>query len=360
MKRFTNLVSTNLSTMKNNSSVTIRDVAREAGVSVGTVSHVLNDSARHVGATTRERVLSAARQLQYRPNAIARSMVKRATATIGLVINELNNPLFLPVTEGVESVLSKEGYGIILANSNDLAGEMHAVETLRGRQVDGLIFMSLSVTYPHDHLLRLKEQGVPFVVINRGLELSGINRILMDDGDAARQLTLHLLELGHQGVATITGPRHERRSAANRYQGWLSAHAERHLEANQAWVIPGDYTFEGGYQAARQLLEFSPRPTAVFVANESMAVGLLKSLADAGVKVPHDIAVVTIGDPPFAAYTTPSLTTMALPVEEAGRVGARLLVDWLKSGPPEPARDILLSCSFKIRESCGTYLKHPS
>jgi LacI family transcriptional regulator len=341
-----------------NITVTIRDVAREAGVSVGTVSHVLNGSPRHVGASTRERVLSAAQLLQYRPNAIARSMVKRATATIGLVINELSNPLFLPVTEGVEAVLSKEGYGIVLASSNDMLSEIQAVETLRGRQVDGFIFMSLSTAYSNDHLLNLKEQGVPFVVINRGLDYPGINRILMDDYGAAYQLTGHLLDLGHPNVATITGPRHARRSAVNRYQGWLAGLLERHIEPRPDWIFGGDYTFEGGYQAVRHLLQLQQCPTALFVANESMAVGALKSLSDAGVKVPHDIAVVTIGDPPFAAYTTPSLTTMALPVEEAGRVSARLLVDWLKDGPPEPAKDILLACSLKIRESCGTYLKN--
>ncbi len=340
------------------STVTIRDVAREAGVSVGTVSHVLNGSSRHVGANTRERVLSAAQLLQYRPNVIARSMVKRATATIGLVINELSNPLFMPVTEGVESVLHAEGYGIVLGISHDMTSEIQAVETLRGRQVDGFIFMSLSVTYPDDHLFALKEQGVPFVVINRGLERPDINRILMDDYGAAKQLTSHLLDLGHSNVATITGPRQIRRSAVNRYRGWLAGLRERNLEPYPDWIIAGDYTFEGGYQAVRQMLQLAQRPTALFIANESMAVGALKSLADAGVKVPHDIAVVTIGDPPFAAYTNPSLTTMALPVEEAGRVGARLLVDWLKDGPPEPAKEILLSCTLKVRESCGTHLKN--
>lgn len=343
-----------------NSSVTIRDVAREAGVSVGTVSHVLNGSPRHVGAITRERVISVAQLLKYRPNVIARSMVKRATATIGLVINELSNPLFMPVTEGVEAVLREEGYGIVLASSHDMPSEIQAVETLRGRQVDGFIFMSLSTTYLNDHLLGLKEHGVPFVVINRGLDHPGINRILMDDYGAARQLTIHLLDLGHANVATITGPRLLRRSAINRYRGWLAGLQERNLEPRPEWIIAGDYTYEGGYQAARQLLKVAQRPTALFVANESMAVGALKSLADAGVKVPNDIAVVTIGDPPFAAYTNPSLTTMALPVEEAGRVGAQLLVDWLKDGPPEPAKNILLSCTLKIRESCGTHLKNPT
>jgi LacI family transcriptional regulator len=343
--------------MKNNT-VTIRDVAHKAGVSVGTVSHVLNGSPRHVGAATRERVLEAAQTLQYRPNVIARSMVKRATTTIGLVITELNNPLFVPVTEGVESVLREEGYGIVLASSLDISSEMQAVETLRGRQVDGFIFMSLSVRYPVDHLLDLNEQGVPFVAINRSLECPGINRVIIDDCGAARQATLHLLDLGHANVATITGPRPVRASAEKRFQGWLEGLRERGVEPCPEWIVEGDYTYEGGYQAVGQLLKAAQRPTALFIANESMAVGALKALYDAGVRVPHDIALLTVGDPPFAAYTTPALTTMALPVEEAGRIAARLLVDWLKFGRPEPAREIMLSCELKIRESCGAYLQN--
>jgi LacI family transcriptional regulator len=359
LKRFTNFVlRLKKQTMKNNI-VTIRDVARKAGVSVGTVSHVLNGSPRHVGAATRERVLAAAQTLQYRPNVIARSMVKRATTTIGLVITELNNPLFVPVTEGVESVLREEGYGIVLASSHDIPSEMQAVETLRGRQVDGFIFMSLSVHNEVDHVNCLNEQGVPLVTINRSLDNPEINRVIIEDCGAGREATLHMLGLGHANVAIITGPRQSRASAVKRYEGWLEALQKRGIEPpGPDWIVDGDYTYEGGYQAVSQLLKAAQRPTAIFVCNESMAVGALKGLYDAGVNVPHDVALITVGDPPFAAYTTPALTTMALPVEEAGRIAAHLLVDWLKFGRPEPAREIMLSCELKIRESCGAYLQN--
>ena len=343
--------------MKNND-VTIRDVAREAGVSVGTVSHVLNGSKRHVSAGTREHVLSVAQSLQYRPNVIARSMVKGATATIGLVIMELNNPLFVPVTEGVESVLQPEGYNIVLASCHDMDSEMQAVETLRGRQVDGFIFMSLSVSYPNDHLLDLKKQGVPFVIINRVLEHPDINRVLIDDVKAAFDITKHLLDLGHLNIATITGPRNVRHSAVNRHLGWEAALKERGIEPAKEWIIEGDYTYEGGLQAVRYMLQKQRYPTALFVANESMAVGALKGLNSAGLRIPQDIAVVTVGDPPFAAYTSPALTTMALPVEEAGRLAARQLVNWIKENKPDPVKEITLNAVLKIRESCGFYLKN--
>src|SRR5947209_4726760 len=144
-------------------STTIRDVAKLAGVGVSTVSYVLNGHDQHVSATTREHILAAARELNYRPNAIARSMVKQQTAVIGLIITELQNPLFVPVTEGVEEVLRAEGYHIMLVSVNDLEGELSAIETLRSQQVAGIIFMSLSLRYPSDHLTRLRQEGFHFV-----------------------------------------------------------------------------------------------------------------------------------------------------------------------------------------------------
>lgn len=343
--------------------VTIRDVARQAGVSPSTVSHVLNGKDRHVGPAKREKVLEVIRELNYRPNAIARSMIRRATFTIGLVITELYNPLFVPVTEGVAEVLRAEGYHIVLASANQPEEEAQAIETLREQQVDGFIFMSLSLRYPNDHLARLKDAGVPFVAINRHLEDKDINQVLMDDRGAAYAATRHLLSLGHTRIATIAGPIHNetpRFSALYRQQGWQEALQECDLYIPPEWTLPGDYTYEGGYAAVMQMLaqaQGQERPTALFVANESMAVGALKALFEAGLRVPQDMAVVTIGDPPFAAYTIPALTTLALPVAEAGRVAARRLVEWLKVGTPPLAETVMLSCRLQVRDSCGAKLK---
>ncbi len=342
--------------------VTIRHVAERAGVSASTVSHVLNGNDQHVGATKRARVLEVVRELNYRPNAIARSMVKRATATIGLVITELQNPLFVPVTEGVEDVLRAEGYQIILASATDWESEAQAIETLRTQQVDGFIFMSISQRYPSDHILKLKEEGFPVVVINRYLEDDTINRVQIDDRNAGYTATRHLLSLKHTRLGAITGALDQnfpRRSALERHVGWQQAIQEAGLPSNPAWVADGQYTFEGGYQSMRRILaEIWPkpaaeRPTAFFIANESMAVGALKALYEAGVRVPQELAIVTVGDPPFAAYTAPALTTIALPVVEAGQTAARILVENLKATTALPAQHITLTCHMNIRESCG-------
>jgi LacI family transcriptional regulator len=342
--------------------VTIRDVAKRAGVGVSTVSYVINGHDNHVSSETRDLILEAARELNYRPNAIARSMVKRKTATIGLIITELQNALFIPVTAGVEAVLQPEKYHILLASARDVSSEINAIETMRAQQVDGFIIMSLSLRFPEAHLLQLQEAGIPFVVINRDLENDSINQIRLDEYGAGRMATQHLLDLGHSRIAIITGPLDEnpnvrRRSAIGRYQGWRSILEENSLPISDAWIVDGQYTFDGGYQAARYLATLfqdgSDAPTACLISGDMMAMGALKGFHDAGVNVPKNMAVITIGDPPFAAYTIPALTTLVLPIYEAGQIAARLVVESLKAEKPIDPQRIILKPQLQIRESCG-------
>jgi LacI family transcriptional regulator len=340
---------------------TIRDVARLAGVGVSTVSYVLNGYDDHVASDTREHILAAARQLNYRPNAIARSMVKQKTVTIGVIIAELRNPLFIPITEGVEEVLRREGYQILVASAEDLASEMNVIEAFRVQQVAGFIFMSLSVRYPIDHLLQLREENIPFVIINRDLDDDRFNRIQLDDWSAGFTATEHLIKLGHTRIGTISGlldgePSIRRRSAIERQQGWQDALQVHRLVVTPSWIVSGVYTYDGGYRATRKLLESAegqPLPTALFVASDGMAVGALKAIHDAGLRVPDDIAVIAIGDPPFAAYTIPSLSTMSIPIAESGKVAARILLDWINAGKPLQPQHVTLSFNLEIRESCG-------
>ncbi len=345
--------------------ITIRDVAEHAGVSVSTVSHVLNGNDHHVGVVKRARVLAAVDALGYRPNAIARSMVKRKTATVGLVWTEIDNPIFIPVIAGIEEILRPASYHIVLASAPDVESEIQAIETLRSQQVDGFIFMSLSICYPFDHLIRLKNEGVPFVVINRCLDDSDIPLVQWDDRGAGYQATQHLLSLGHTRIGTISGPIHDtppRRSAIERHRGWQEALQEYGISAPPEWTLVSDYTHEGGYKAVQQLLSLRASgcelPGALFVANDVMAAGTLKALHDAGLQIPRDMSVVTVGDSPFAAYTIPALTTLSLPVQEAGREAAYILLEWLNnliSWKSSEAQKITLRCSPQIRESCSPY-----
>jgi LacI family transcriptional regulator len=340
--------------------ITIRDVAEHAGVSVSTVSHVLNGNDHHVGVVKRERVLAAVDALGYRPNAIARSMVKRKTATVGLVWTEIDNPIFIPVITGIEEILRPANYHIVLASAPDVENEIQAIETLRSQQVDGFIFMSLSICYPFDHLVRLKNEGVPLVVINRCLDDSDIPLVQWDDRGAGYQATQHLLSLGHTRIGTISGPIHDtppRRSAIERHRGWQEALQEYGITVPPEWTLIGDYTHEGGYKAVQRLLALRESgcelPGALFVANDVMAAGTLKALHDAKLEIPRDMSVVTVGDTPFAAYTIPALTTQSLPVQEAGREAAHILLEWLTHGRSSGAQNITLKCRPQIRESCS-------
>jgi LacI family transcriptional regulator len=346
--------------------ITIRDVAEHAGVSVSTVSHVLNGNDHHVGAVKRERVLAAVDKLGYRPNAIARSMVKRKTATIGLVWTEIDNPIFVPAIVGIEEVLRPAGYHIVLASAPDVEQEIQAIETLRSQQVDGFIFMSLSICYPFDHLVRLSNEGVPLVVINRCLDDSTIPLIQWDERRAGYEATRYLLSLGHTRIGTISGPIHAsppRRSAIERHRGWQDALQEHGITVPPEWIHISDYTYEGGYQATQQLLTLrehaSGLPSAIFVGNDVMAASVLKALYDSGLRVPEDISVITVGDSPFAAYTVPALTTLALPVQEAGREAAQILLESFTHGKSISAAKITLKCRPQLRESCSSYHTTP-
>ncbi|MHB8627333.1 MAG: LacI family DNA-binding transcriptional regulator [Aggregatilineales bacterium] len=341
--------------------VTLRDVAKHAGVGVSTVSYVLNGRDDHVGAATRELILNTARDLGYRRNAIARSMVRKQTATIGLIISELQNPLFPPITVGVEAVLRQEGYQIILANAETAEGEIQAIDILRGQQVDGIILMSLSRRYPTVHLRRLHDEEFPFVVINRDLDDPDIYQIQFDDRGAGRAATEHLIRTGRQQIGIITGPLEDvpnhRKSAVERLAGWREALEAHGLPVNPEWIAPGDYTFEGGYRAVRDLFVWREgslsAPDALFASSDMIATGALKALADLGLSVPHDLPLVAVGDPPYAAYTVPALTTLVMPIVEAGEVAARELVNWLRTGHPAGPKLRTLGFTLQVRESCG-------
>jgi LacI family transcriptional regulator len=343
--------------------VTIKDVARKAGVAISTVSSVINGHQQHVGPVTREKVLLAVKELGYRPNAIARSMVKRTTGTIGLVMTDVVSPLFNEVIIGVAEVMAAEGFQILISTEIGVENEDAAIETFRSKQVDGFIFMSRTQRYTTKGLTPLKKDKIPFVVINRYLADPEINQVLLDDFGNGWTATQHLIRLGHTRIATLCGPLHDAlpwRSAVERNRGWQQALEAHGLPANQDWVIESPYTFKGGYQSVQRLLEIikdSPdRPTALFVANDSMCVGALKALQDAGLRLPQEMAVVGIGDPAHLAYTFPATTTLSLPIIEAGRVAARILVNWIKNGKPEYAQSVTLNSNLIVRESCGAHL----
>ena len=339
--------------------VTLRDVAEHAQVSVSTASQILKGNVQYVGQDKRWRVFEAAKELHYRPNAIARSMVKRQTTSIGLINSIVaKDAVFISVIGGVQEVLADAGYHILLAHASDLEQETKAIEMLLAQQVSGLIFMSRSICQPIDYLLRLKEEGVPFVVINPGFDGNqDINQVRFNDWEAGYLATKHLLNLGHTRIAAICGPLHHLppwRSAIDRLAGWRYALEERGIPDLPEWTIESDYTYEGGYKAARGLLKQPDKPTALVVMNDCMVIGVLRAFHYAKVKTPQQIALVSIGDPPAAAHTAPALTALAHPVPKAVSIAANLLLKQFSADTVHETENIMLSFNLHIRESCGT------
>lgn len=305
--------------------VTIRSVASEAGVSISTVSNVLNGRHEQMSADTRERVLAAMDRLGYHPNHLAQSLVTRRTATIGLIMSNLMNSLYTPVTIGAEAACRTAGYGLLLANADDRDAEREAVQLMQSKLVDGLVLFSISwLDIEHDYLFRARQAGIPVVTINRHLPPTHpLSTVSFDHQGGAHQATRHLIDLGHRQIAHIAGPPH-RFTGLERRWGYEAALREAGIEPDSTLVEVGDYSFESGDAAMRRL--WRRQPTAVFVAGDVMALGAIRALTRLGAAVPDDCSVVAFGNPDSIGYATPAVTTVDLPVAEAGRVAVDLVL----------------------------------
>ena len=340
--------------------ITIKDIAEQAGVSISTVSYVLNGNDKRVGPVTREKILDLMQALNYRPNTVARNMIKRSTSTIGMVISEVENTVFYPVVRGVEEILRANNYHLVLFWAATIEEEIQAIETLRSLQVDGLIFLSTTNRYQNAHLITLNEQKFPFVVINRSLEASDMNVVNLDGLGVGRLATQHLVNLGHRQIATIAGPIEtgsSSRSAIERHEGWRQVLQENNIAPRPEWIVSCAYGYETGYAAVRQLFNQTGRgpnrPTAIFVANDTMAVGVLCALHELNLRVPDDIALVGVGDPPHMAYASPPLTVVSIPMHKAGQIATNILLEQLTGQPDFRPQNVMVEGSLQIRVSCG-------
>ncbi|MGE5551864.1 MAG: LacI family DNA-binding transcriptional regulator [Bacteroidota bacterium] len=337
---------------------TIRDVAREAHVSTATVSRVINGSAP-VNDETRFSVLGAIERLGYRPNGVARGLSTKKTKTIGLIISDITNPFFPEVARGVEDVLSVYKYNVILCNTDSQPEKEAAyIRLLLEKGVDGIIFAS--VRTDKSDLSDLERRGNPWVLAGRALP--GIDRdcVTVDNVLGAYQATQHLLQLGHRRIGFVSGPFHVSASM-ERFTGFRQAAANHGLNVDELPVIEGDFRQAGGYAAAVRMLGLQPRPTALFVANDQMAIGALEAAHDLGVQVPEEMAVVGFDDIPTASLHTIQLTTVAQPKYEIGAAATRMLLDKIDRASVDGCRSlssakVVLTPKLQIRQTCGASL----
>jgi LacI family transcriptional regulator len=334
------------------SMVVVRDVAQRARVSTSTVSHVLNRT-RYVSDELRERVLAAMQDLDYQPNAAARSLTLKRTNTIGLIVPDIRNPFFASVARGVEDVAQHLGYTVVLCNCDeDAAKESACLRALQTRQVDGLLVSSEGAA--DAHLARLVRAGLPIVLVDRELPDLHAPAVVLDNAAGAHAAVRHLLSRGHRRIAMLTG-RPSISTGAERIAGYRRALNEAGLEVDDRLVVASASTCEGGATATHAVLEVAPPPTAIFSGNNLVSVGALLALANRGLRVPEDVAVVSFDDLPYpwADAFRPHLTTVARPTYELGCKAAETLVNLLRSPSARPAERIVLEGTLLVRESSG-------
>jgi LacI family transcriptional regulator len=330
--------------------VTLRDVARVAGVHPATVSRALNEETRAlVNEDTARRVLKAAGELGYRPNPIARGLKTNRSYTIGVLIPDLTNPLFPPILRGIEDHLETAGYTPLIANTdNDPERELLDSETMRARQVDGII----AATARRDHRLHdaLLEAGTPLVLVNRRQEELPVSSATADDRMGMRLSVEHLLSLGHTRIAHLAGPL-DYSTGLDRYESFHETMRAAGLEPDPELVLGGEaFTEDEGARLCGQLVADGREFTAVAAANDLLALGCYDVFAETGVRCPEEISVVGFNDMPFAARFHPPLTTIHIPHYELGMGAAELMLERLQDAD-SPVREIRLEPSLVVRDS---------
>jgi len=327
----------------------LEDIARETGFSIATVSRVLTNTNYPVKAAVREKILAAARQMGYQPNLSARSLRTERTNTIGILVDDLLSPFTPPVVRGIQDRLKENNFLSLIINTDwDPEQERAGINTLASRPVDGIIFVEYSHLTTDKMLASLNK---PAVFVHRLFGTKIQNSVVPDDQYGAGLAVDHLARLGHRAIAYINGPA-SWHSAQERLEGYKQRLAQHGLPLVEEWLQPGDWEIEGGYKAAQSLLRLDNRPTAIFAANDLMALGAIYAIQDAGLRVPGDICIVGYDNRDFTWIVRPRITTVVMPVYEMGKVAAEMLLKQI-SGEISDVEEVKIKGELIIRDTCG-------
>ncbi len=325
----------------------MRDVAERAGVSVTTVSHVINDT-RPVSEALRDKVRVAMVELGYQPNTLARSLRRGETHTIGIIVPDSANPFFAEVARGVEDASFECGYSVILCNTdNDLEKERLYTSLLVKKQVDGILFVAAGLSAENIQALQARE--MPLVLVDRQVAGVDVDSVLTDNARGGWLATQHLIDLGHCRIGCVIGPSDLTPSAARSF-GYRKALDEAGIQVDEALIVRGDFQYESGYEAASQLLSIPEPPSAIFACNDLMAVGVLSSALERGIQIPGELSVVGFDDVRLAVYANPPITTVKQPKYEMGVLAAQMLLERMHEPALKP-RTELLETRLVVRHS---------
>ena len=332
----------------------MRQIAERAEVSIGTVSHVINDTAK-VREKLRQRVLEAIRSLGYQPSQLARGLRRNQTSMLGMIIPDITNPFFPAEVRGVEDVAYKRSYRVVLCNTdNDPDKEMSYFNELRSYRPAGLLVIPAAESEIAAPLKLLATSGPPVVCLDR--RPSGWNGdvIVVANEAGAYRATRHLLQMGHKQLAVITGPLHLA-NASERLRGFKRAVAEAKVNIEPEYIQEARFERNSGYEAAMRLLRMLPRPTAIFACNDLMALGVLLAARESGLRCPEDLSIVGFDNLDVAEFTAPALTSVHQPGYQLGTTAARLLLERI-DGLKAPPKRTVLQTELKIRNSVGPVL----
>ncbi|HEY8344338.1 MAG TPA: LacI family DNA-binding transcriptional regulator [Bacillota bacterium] len=327
----------------------MKDIAKMAGVSPSTVSAAINNSSR-ISPKTRERVLKIVRELNYSPNAFAKGLRGKAMNTIGLILPSIDNPFYPAIARGVEDVAKANGYNVFLCNSDrDQNKEMEYIDSLIQKQVDGYIFAAPIVE--ETGILQITATGRPAVVVNKEINGDLIDEVWIDYVCGSYDLVKYLIKLGHRRIVHIQGPPGLKRSG-DRLAGYLQAMKEHGLLVDNGLIRHGDFNYQSGYTQTLALFEEKgPKPTAIFAANDLMALGVVAAIQDLGFKVPDDISVAGFDDIALASYVRPKLTTVYQPNYEVGKMAMEILSARISQKKDVGKIRITMETSLVIRNS---------
>lgn len=338
---------------KTDSSITLKEVAYELGVSTMTVSRAINDRP-NVDDKTRKRIIEKAREMGYTPNHVAKSLVSNKTYTIGVLIPEISHAFFPEVVRGIEEATNNMSYQLFLVNTSEsFIREKKSIDALRSKRVDGILVSSSQNKDDYTYYKQVIRSGLPVVFFDRCIEDIGASCIGVNDQSGSRQITEHLISHGYHKIAHLSGPK---RVSIGKYrlEGYLSAMRNHDLPVDEHWIVQSDFNETGGYKAMKELLQLpkSIRPRAVVAVNDPAAFGAIDAVRDEGLSIPHDVAIVGFTDDVRAELISCPLTTVHQPAYEVGKKAAKKLIGTIEN-KNEPIENIEVITSLKIRSSCG-------
>ncbi|WP_199615939.1 LacI family DNA-binding transcriptional regulator [Paenibacillus alkalitolerans] len=337
--------------------ITVYDIAKEANVSVATVSRVLNDTAP-VKISTREKIMSIINKYQFQPNALARSLISKSTGMIGVILPDITNPFFTEVFLGAEHEARDKGYTFFLCNSGgEYYRESEYLSVLNEKRVDGIIFLGGRVNLVRNKPELVKEvaelaERTPVVLINGNLPKCNIHRVVTDEAFGAELLTQHLIDLGHREIAFLGGMEHIA-PTVQKLKAFRRKMEENNLRVRKEWIVYGEYSVKSGKQLMNRLIDMAHRPSAVICVNDFTAVGAIKAAVERGMRIPEHISIAGYDDTPLSTTVIPELTTVSQQSHELGRQAVQILHQLINR---EKIRKLtLLQPSLVVRQSTGLY-----